>query len=160
MEPKATTASEEGEGEKSNNSLFPLFPTNNSSFTPEGSQWLSNTSFNTDLAIVNEAVVAEAYNKDDDDEQGAEDEPQFSPSGVKLSTSYELVEEESYDGETERKKETRRKKKKRKRSKEIGEDFDSISSTKSRDYYFDSHGDRDNLVYGRLYRYLINFHIC
>ncbi|KAJ0106041.1 hypothetical protein Patl1_19470 [Pistacia atlantica] len=52
-----------------------------------------------------------------------------------------------------RRRRRKERKKKRKRSKERGGgDFDSYVSTKSKDYYFDSHGDRDNLVYGRIYR--------
>lgn len=129
-------------------SLFPLFPSVSEqrpiSFNnPNVPQWLCNSSFTTDLSVVNDDVsaAAAAYKVDygDDDEENG-DQLQQSP-----SPSYELVQEELQRTKKD-------KKKKRKRSKEKEDKFHSFVSAKSKDYYFDSHGDRDNLVYGRLYR--------
>lgn len=146
----AAAAEEQEEEEKPRPSLFPLFPAANTSISqptppPLSNQWLCNNSFTTDISVINDAVLATsaAYEDSYRDEEEKEDQPQLSP-----SPRYELLEEES----DEEKGSKRKEKKKRKRSKERGEKCDAFVSTKSKDYYFDSHGDRDNLVYGRIYR--------
>ncbi|KAH7550660.1 hypothetical protein JRO89_XS13G0240400 [Xanthoceras sorbifolium] len=158
----------EEEKEKSKASLFPLFPTlnNNTSDNSQNaaSQWLSNSSFQlTDLSVINDAVssLPDQNHSDEEDREENNDEPSY-PSRVNPSGSYELLEQESESesgGEREKtnKKKKKRsnkkeKNKKRKRSRERGDVYDSFTSAKSKDYFFDSHGDRDNLVYGKLYR--------
>lgn len=64
----------------------------------------------------------------------------------------------------------RRRRKKRTRDREKEDDGTSRKSrvrawagseTKmAKDYYFDSHGDRDNLVYGSLYKYFCFANVC
>lgn len=149
-------------------SPFPLFPTtssttyssvshpfNNTQNDDVAPQWLCNASFNTDLSVINDAVrISESAYDDENDDR---DEDVLRPPQSQ-SPSYELLEEEETESDREssrKKKKRKERKKKRKRSKEKGGgDFDSYVSAKSKDYYFDSHGDRDNLVYGRIYRYL------
>ncbi|KAK3225422.1 hypothetical protein Dsin_005284 [Dipteronia sinensis] len=156
-EQKAVTADQdeaEDEKQKSKASHLPLFPThmnNNNTRSSDNSQnaasqWLCNSSFQlTDLSVINDTVVSSLPDEDDDQ-----------PSYPSRPASYELLEEESKsesDGEREKtNKKKKKKEKKRKRSREKGEVYDSFPSAKSKEYFFDSHGDRDNLVYGKLYR--------
>ncbi|KAK4844836.1 hypothetical protein QYF36_024957 [Acer negundo] len=161
-EQKAVTAEQdeaEDEKQKSKASHFPLFPThiNNNTCSSnnsqnDASQWLCNSSFQlTDLSVINDAVVTSLPNEEEDDQ----------PSYPSRSASYELLEEESKsesDGEREKtnnnnnNKKEKKRKRKRKRPREKGDVYDSFTSAKSKEYFFDSHGDRDNLVYGKLYR--------
>lgn len=83
------------------------------------------------------------------------------------SSRYEILESSESDGggrDRERKKRKKRKKRKRDSSAERG-GFNAFGSRKSRvrawvdseakvakDYYIDSHGDRDNLAFGCIYR--------
>ncbi|XVF09402.1 hypothetical protein REPUB_Repub07fG0089400 [Reevesia pubescens] len=136
-------------------SLFPLFPAAGAAaatVTTSVPQWLCNPSFITDLTVVEDGEVEEAKKQQQE----------------KNHHSYELLEEndeeeeeeeeEDSDGEeyeerkkNKRKKKSERKSKKRKILKE--EISDSLSkSIHSKDYYFDSHPDSDNLAYGSLYR--------
>ncbi|KAK2655649.1 hypothetical protein Ddye_008701 [Dipteronia dyeriana] len=155
-EQKAVTAEQdeaEDEKQKSKDSRFPLFPThinNNNTCSSDNSQnaasqWLCNSSFQlTDLSVINDAVVSSLPVEEDDQ-----------PLYPSRSASYELLEDESKsdsDGEREKTNKKKKKEKKRKRSRGIGDVYDSRTSTKSKEYFFDSHGDRDNLVYGKLYR--------
>lgn len=147
-------AEEKPKEAKPNPSLFPLFPSISEQQKPfsinnqNAPQWLCNSSFTTDLSVVNDAVsaAASAYKDESDDNVEKDDQTRPSP-----SPTYDLLEEES-DEERQRNKKDKNKKRRRKKSKERGDRFDSFVSAKSKDYYFDSHGDRDNLVYGRLYR--------
>ncbi|KAH1234049.1 Protein NRDE2 [Glycine max] len=153
-------------------SLFPLFPltassslqTTTTSSTP---QWLSNTSFTTDISVINDAVasqlnreITQSPPQDDEDENRAQANPL-------PSSRYEILESSESDGggrDRERKKRKKRKKRKRDSSVERG-GFHGFGSRKSRvrawadseakvakDYYIDSHGDRDNLAFGCIYR--------
>ncbi|RDY01351.1 Protein NRDE2-like protein, partial [Mucuna pruriens] len=152
-------------------SLFPVFPltassslqTTTTSSTP---QWLCNSSFTTDISVINDAVASQLnrqtaqsppQNDDEDDNRGQE---------KPLGPSYEIL--ESFESDGERKKDTRRKKKRKKRNRDSSAErggFDGFGSRKSRvrawadseanvakDYYIDSHGDRDNLAFGCIYR--------
>ncbi|KAH1207217.1 Protein NRDE2 [Glycine max] len=155
-------------------SLFPLFPltassslqTTTTSSTP---QWLSNTSFTTDISVIND-VVASQLNREtmqsplQDDNDEDENRAQANPVP---SSRYEILESSESDGggrDRERKKRKKRKKRKRDSSAERG-GFNAFGSRKSRvrawvdseakvakDYYIDSHGDRDNLAFGCIYR--------
>jgi flagellar biosynthesis GTPase FlhF len=194
---------EEKEAEKrsSSPSLFPLFaaaaasssitqqqtntPINDTVPPPPPPAWLYNTSFTTDLSIVNDAVSSlhpSQHSDSDLEEQEEDKDDRVSNQGK--DRSYQLLQEpeeektreakysrsdsDYSDSGRERKKTKKRrhsKKKKRDRSRdeEDARDFGSRKSnvrvwagsdTKTtKDYYFDTHGDRDNLVYGTLYRY-------
>jgi flagellar biosynthesis GTPase FlhF len=194
---------EEKEAEKTSSSpsLFPLFaaaaasssitqqqtntPINDTVPPPPPPAWLYNTSFTTDLSIVNDAVSSlhPSHHSDSDLEEQEEDKDDRVSNQGK-DRSYQLLQEPEQektreakysrsdsdysDSGRERKKTKKRrhsKKKKRDRSRdeEDARDFGSRKSnvrvwagsdTKTtKDYYFDTHGDRDNLVYGTLYRY-------
>jgi flagellar biosynthesis GTPase FlhF len=194
---------EEKEAEKTSSSpsLFPLFaaaaasssitqqqtntPINDTVPPPPPPAWLYNTSFTTDLSIVNDAVSSlhPSHHSDSDLEEQEEDKDDRVSNQGK-DRSYQLLQEpeeektreakysrsdsDYSDSGRERKKTKKRrhsKKKKRDRSRdeEDARDFGSRKSnvrvwagsdTKTtKDYYFDTHGDRDNLVYGTLYRY-------
>lgn len=179
MEPKLPVPAEETAAappscDEAKSSLFPIFPVTESSsiqiHTPSVPQWLSNSSFNADISIINDAVASQLNREtvqsppqDDDDENRAQGKP--SP------PSYAILESSESDGdgrEREKMKKSKRKKKKRKRDRS-GErsGLDGYGSRKSRvrawadseantakDYYFDSHGDRDNLAFGCIYRYV------
>ncbi|KAK6925447.1 siRNA-mediated silencing protein NRDE-2 [Dillenia turbinata] len=155
----------EDEDEEPKNSLFPL-QSSSSPNSQSQSQWLQNTSFTTNLSVVNDAVSS-IYNLDatvdhilKPQEEDDDEEKQTRP----MSKPYQLLdsdsEKESDSGDRKR----RRKKKKRKRHEgdEKGKQFGSRKSgvwawansdTKpDKDYYFDSRGDRDNLAFGSLYR--------
>jgi len=152
-------------------SLFPLFPASSSlqiTTTSSTPQWLTNSSFTTDISVINDAVASQLNREatlspsqnDEDDENRAEEHP--------LPSRYEILESSESDGggrDRERKKRKKKKKRRRDSSAERG-GFDGFGSRKSRvrvwadsesnitkDYYFDSHGDRDNLAFGCIYRY-------
>ncbi|KAL9324380.1 hypothetical protein ACSQ67_009237 [Phaseolus vulgaris] len=151
-------------------SLFPLFPSSSSLQTTTTSstpQWLCNSSFTTDLSVINDAFASQINREtslsppqnDEDDENHAEAHP--------LPSRYEILESSESDGggrDRERKKRKKKKKRRRDSSAERG-GFDGFGSRKSRvrvwadsdnnvtkDYYFDSNGDRDNLAFGCIYR--------
>lgn len=185
--PAEAAAAEEAE-EEPKASLFPLFPTldasrsQQSSLTPASvPQWLSNSSFTADLSIINDAVsnltttLSNQLEPDLEEEEEEEEErlkdkrPETKP-----PPSYDYLESSS-ESERDRRNDIKRKqKRKRKRSKDRGGPDDYCarksdvrawagSETKpSKDYYFDSRGDPDNLAFGGLYRYssLILLHVC
>ncbi|XP_047151586.1 nuclear exosome regulator NRDE2 isoform X2 [Vigna umbellata] len=151
-------------------SLFPLFAASSSlqaTTTSSNPQWLSNSSFTTDISVINDAVASQLNREatlsppqnDEDDENRAEAHP--------LPSRYEILESSESDGggrDRERRKKKKKKKRRRDSSAERG-GFDGFGSRKSRvrvwadsesnvtkDYYFDSHGDRDNLAFGCIYR--------
>lgn len=160
--------------DEAKSSLFPIFPVTESSsiqtHSPSASQWLSNSSFNADISIINDAVVSQLNREtvqsplqvDDDDENRAQGKP--SP------PSYAILESSESDGdgrEREKKKKSKRKKKRKRDRSGERSGLDGYGSRKSRvrawadseantakDYYFDSHGDRDNLAFGCIYRYV------
>lgn len=165
---------EEEEEAHENSTLFPLqatsatsLPTNDSSFP----QWLSNSSFTTDLSVVNEAVSSlynlPAAQSEYDEQRQHQETPKPSPSYGLLQSS------ESDDGRRHSKREAmKQKKRKRRRYSEkeaaAANDYASRKSgvrawvtrdsrPSAKDYYFDSRGDRDNLAFGSLYRYPFRF---
>ncbi|RVW74528.1 hypothetical protein CK203_053784 [Vitis vinifera] len=128
-------------------------------------QWLCNTSFNTDLSVVNDAVSS-LYNLTA--AQSEDDEPRQQQATPKPS-SYDLLQSsESDDGGRDSKREAKKHKKRKRRrySEEEASAANDYASRKSgvgawatrgskpsvKDYYFDSRGDRDNLAFGCLYR--------
>lgn len=158
-------------------SLFPLFPLSDSSLQPIASapQWLSNSSFTTDISVIHDAVVASQINDEtthspqqepdpDEEEEGPVDDNQ---ARSKPYSSYEILESSESERENKDRKKKKKKRKKRKRDESSEKrGFDDFGSRKSRvrawagsetnttkDYYFDSHGDRDNLAFGCIYRY-------
>ncbi|XP_022137173.1 protein NRDE2 homolog isoform X3 [Momordica charantia] len=176
------TAEEESPAQDPNPkiSLFPLSlaPQNPQGTLPNSSvpQWLCNSSFTTDLSVIDDAIssqniVYSALSDDANREDAVEDEGGSSaePGAQKSSRSYELLESSASDddSEHEKRKERRKKKKKRRRRNEYEESggfgeygsrksdvraWADDSSRPSKDYYFDSQGDRDNLAFGSLYR--------
>lgn len=180
MEPNSITPPEESAAPPSSDEAkFSLFPVTNSSLqitTSSLPQWLSNSSFTTDLSIINNDVASllnretvQSPSQDDDD---GSDENQAREKSV--PPTYAILEssESGSDGmEREEKKRSKRKKKKRKRDRsDERSGFHGYGSRKSRvrawadsetntakDYYFDSNGDRDNLAFGCTYRYIENW---
>lgn len=162
-------------------SLFPLSLGSDNPQIQGGSsnssvpQWLCNSSFTTDLSVINDALSSQknvypSISDDADQEEAVEDEggPSARPEVQKTSRSYELLESSASDDDSEHEKRKKRKKKKRRRRNESEErgGFGEYGSRKSdvrawadaagrpsKDYYFDSNGDRDNLAFGSLYRY-------
>ncbi|KAJ4959907.1 hypothetical protein NE237_019817 [Protea cynaroides] len=151
-------------------SLFPLFALSDGSLHSSSKvpQWLSNSSFSTDLSVVQESVASRDTiipEEQEEEEEDAERIPQAKP-----PPSYDLLEssasDEDRDTEFKREKKgekNKKKKRKRKKSREpVVDDYASRklavhawagSNTKpAKDYYFDSRGDRDNLAFGCLYR--------
>ena len=154
-------------------SLFPLFPASDASqshshqlITPTPpSQWLSNSSFTADLSVINDAVSIQPQpqpqlEEEEDEEEEEEEEPEEKQP---KSKEYEFLESDQDDNK-KNSKNKKKKKKKRKRSKEredgarksgvrawAGSDYNSNSNSK--DYYFESRGDPDNLAFGSLYRF-------
>ncbi|CAN1265746.1 Nuclear exosome regulator NRDE2 [Linum perenne] len=154
-------------------SLFPLFAATTtaaaasaSELPPQPPQWLQNVSFTADVRVINEAVTS-SIRQDAAPEDGSDSESEERRPDVAKPTvpKYELVEEEDSDSEGRKKKRKKKKEKggsKRKRSEDRYSDFGSRKSNvrdwvdsdakPAKDYYFDGHGDRDNLAYGSLYR--------
>ncbi|CAN1265751.1 Nuclear exosome regulator NRDE2 [Linum perenne] len=151
-----------------------------SELPPQPPQWLQNVSFTADVRVINEAVTS-SIRQDAAPEDGSDSESEERRPDVAKPTvpKYELVEEEdsdvregkagarydSTDSEGRKKKRKKKKEKggsKRKRSEDRYSDFGSRKSNvrdwvdsdakPAKDYYFDGHGDRDNLAYGSLYR--------
>ncbi|KAJ7975310.1 protein NRDE2-like isoform X1 [Quillaja saponaria] len=169
-EEKVAAAAEEENEPKS--SLFPLFslPDASQETTPSVPQWLSNSSFNTDLSIINDSVASQldlSTTQIEQEQEEAEDEDDDKRTQRKPSSSYEILESSGSDrdSESEKREKKRRKKKKRKRrgsDDRGGVDYGSrksrvrawadAESNAAKDYYIDSHGDRDNLAFGCIYR--------
>jgi len=134
------------------------------------SNWLRNSSFTVDLAVVDVANSSchnlNTINEDDEDNEDRREEEERK----KTSSSYELLESSGSDrderGFSDRKKKKRKKKRKRERRDEDGDPsfhafgsrksgvrvWDNSQTKPSKDYYFDSRGDPDNLAFGSLYR--------
>lgn len=150
-------------------SLFPVHLQPSSSGNDGVPEWLQNTSFTTDISVIND-VVASRYKPQQQSELESEDEEE---EVKEVPPRYELLDSSASDGcsgssvSGERKSRKKRKKKKR-RKRELSSDappfYDYTSSRKpdvrswtsssatNKDYYFDSRGDRDNLAFGSLYR--------
>lgn len=193
MDADITMESEQGEEEELNkpsSSLFPIFhkppPTTTSQLNPNPNpsaptQWLSNTSFTTDLSVINDAVSTHYSHLQSDlqAKEGEEEELRDSTTANEAKPKYELVDSSMSDEDVEEKK-RKRKRKSRKRYREGGASYDyalssrkpdvrswmkstniSSSSSTTKEYYFDSRGDRDNLAFGCIYRYqfMVNLQI-
>ncbi|PKI53451.1 hypothetical protein CRG98_026141, partial [Punica granatum] len=147
-------------------SLFPLASSSLSiPATPSAPQWLSNSSFTVDLSTVN-VEVASLHSRDAELEPEWEEDREGEDKAT-AKASYELLESSGSDGDTRRERKRRSKKKKRKRERsreraDVGAEFGARKSgvrawagpdfKPAKEYYFDSHGDRDNLAFGSLYR--------
>lgn len=155
---------------ESTTSLFPLSGTSLSIAPPPSApQWLTNSSFTVDVSTIS-AAVASLHRRDA--EWGPEPESEEEREREDKATakaSYELLESSESDGDSrrERKRRSKKKKRKRERSRERGDAVADFGARKSgvrawagpdhkpaKEYYFDSHGDRDNLAFGCLYRFL------
>ncbi|CAL9031771.1 unnamed protein product [Prunus brigantina] len=170
MEEKDEQPSESEAAAAAKTSLFPVLPV--SQQITSVPHWLSNTSFTTQLSVINDAVISHFK----PDPLPAPPPPQEHeevevPSQAK---PYEMLESSSgsdrsdeRDRTTKKKKHKKRKnKRRRERSVERGRgafaDYGSRKSSvrawadsetkPSKDYFLDSHGDPDNLVFGCLYR--------
>ncbi|KAJ0987304.1 hypothetical protein J5N97_005660 [Dioscorea zingiberensis] len=156
MEASAEATGEEEDAKPK--SLFPLFPVSSKPSSSEAAQWLSNPSFTLDPSSI-PTGAAHILPDSDDDEPAANAPPAAAP------TSYDLVDTSPSPSSEDEEKRLKREEKKRRRKKRRREKEDGGTSRKSRvrawagsetmlakDYHFDSHGDRDNLVYGSLYK--------
>ncbi|XP_047310156.1 nuclear exosome regulator NRDE2 [Impatiens glandulifera] len=162
------------------NSLFPLLAQTSSSSHQSSNrggdtQWLTNRSFNADLSAI-DATVSSSYHQTNELEQESESNEEEDELVEKSAQQrpqpelHRLVESSSASSGEDReadKKRRREKKRKTKRTKISSEQHYGVASRKSnvsswaapdakatatKDYYFDSRGDRDNLAFGSLYR--------
>ncbi|KAM1938381.1 hypothetical protein FF1_015989 [Malus domestica] len=152
-------------------SLFPVVPA--SQQITSVPQWLSNTSFTTQLSAINDAVAAHFKPEPPpsppaphEHEQGDVRSQAQPYEMLESSSGSDRSDERERTKKKKKKKSKRRKKRRRESSVERGSgafaDYGSRKSgvrvwadseTKpSKDYYLDSHGDRDNLAFGSLYR--------
>ncbi|WOG92273.1 hypothetical protein DCAR_0311536 [Daucus carota subsp. sativus] len=160
------------EDKPSSSSLFPVFtapppPTTTTTTTKQPPQWLSNTSFTTDISLINDAVSSHyatttslPIEHDDDDLESDEDNKH------NQRPQYELVDSPASDySSSEENKNLKKKKRKRKKQQSGVADADYkygpsgrksdkawANSSSDKDYFFDSRGDRDNLAFGCIYR--------
>ena len=148
-----------------NASVFPLFPLTDSSLQTKSSvpQWLCNSSFTADISLINDAVASQINEESHPEEELDEEEVRIHTRVE--SKSYEILESSESDRETGKNKRKKKKKRKRDGSREKAglDDYESrksrvrawadSDSNISKDYYFDSHGDHDNLAFGCIYRY-------
>ncbi|GMH12003.1 hypothetical protein Nepgr_013844 [Nepenthes gracilis] len=169
---------EEGLSQHEPTSIFPISnaPSTSSASTPGAvSGWLHNPSFTVDLSVVQDAVsrfgpkiVEEDYG-DDDGEQKEDLKPSTSEEFLGTSETNREERDIYYPEDAERQR-GKRKSGKKKKKRKINADYDATplgfasrksslrawagsSETKpSKDYYFDSRGDPDNLAFGSLYR--------
>uniref|UniRef100_A0A2N9IK59 Uncharacterized protein n=1 Tax=Fagus sylvatica TaxID=28930 RepID=A0A2N9IK59_FAGSY len=161
------------EEEAAKPSLFPLFPASDASHSHQITtisiptstappQWLSNSSFTADLSIINDAVSNQLEPELEEEEENDEAEEKQQPKPK--PPSYEFLESSSSESDRDFKKKTKTKKKRKRKSKSSKERDGARKSgvrawagsdtkpSNSKDYYFDSHGDLDNLAFGSLYR--------
>ncbi|KAM3381481.1 nuclear exosome regulator NRDE2 isoform X1 [Capsicum galapagoense] len=167
-----------------NSSLFPVLPQTQIPSAPNPStsydavpEWLRNSSFTTDISVINNAVSNNYGNIHfqenlEEDEQGEDVEKEDRKSE---GTRYELLHSSaserghsSSDDDEGKKKKRKKKRRKRKKSSDERPRYDYALSPTSRkpdvrtwansaaasdkEYYFDSRGDRDNLAFGSIYR--------
>lgn len=132
-------------------------------------EWLQNSSFNTDLSVINDAVSK--YNVPYEEHDEEEDKREELNSEIRRP-QYETVPSSPSDAsaysDEERRKKRRKKKKRRKEelstsysyaatlssnSRKVGvSKWASSSTANEKEYYFDSRGDPDNLAFGSIYR--------
>ncbi|KAJ8537094.1 hypothetical protein K7X08_035495 [Anisodus acutangulus] len=173
-ETETETAMEEIEAETpKSSSLFPVFPPSQKPSTPNPTtsydavpEWLRNTSFTTDIAVINDAVSTNyekiQFQENLEEEDEGEDVEKENQKGE--GTRYELLHSSASDDDERYSKKKKRKNKRRKR--QLSSDdyalsssrkpdvrtWASLAATNVKDYYFDSRGDRDNLAFGSIYR--------
>lgn len=134
-------------------------------------QWLQNSSFNTDLSIINDAVTKYdlAWEPEEEEGKSAEVDDKKRPSQYEMVPSSPSEVSASSDGDGRKKS----KKKKRRRKEELSKPrtsysyaptlssssrkagvqrWASSSTADEKEYFFDSRGDRDNLAFGSIYR--------
>lgn len=173
------TAMEEIEAEApKNSSLFPVSPHTQISSAPNPTvpEWLRNSSFTTDISVINDAASSNygniqfQENLEDDEGENVEKE-NLKGEGARYELLHSSASERGHsssDDERESKKKKRKKKRtKRHRSSDDRTPYDyALSSSRKpevrtwassaaanvKDYYFDSRGDRDNLAFGSIYR--------
>ncbi|XP_020572786.1 protein NRDE2 homolog isoform X2 [Phalaenopsis equestris] len=143
--------------------LFPLLLSSDHppAFTEnsEPAKWLSNPSFTFDVSAVPAVIpapfpITSPLENSDEEDAEAPKKPSYEP--VPLPSSSES------ERPSERKEKGRRRKRKREKGREsLGQESSRKSGVRawigsetkpSKDYYFDVHGDRDNLAFGCLYR--------
>ena len=164
--------------------LFPLSSSAQQQHSVQShSQWLYNSSFTADLSLVNDAVSFRPQPDDDDDgdeeEEGEKTKEPCLPEYRPVESSSPPQSDSGDDGRRRRRRKEKKRRKesrRRERSSERGLGLDDYSSRRrsnvrawagdsatklkpSKDYFFDSKGDRDNLAFGSLYRYWIFVHL-
>lgn len=146
--------------------LFPLQSSSDPKLLKPASRtpWLSNASFNSIVlptsTTSSAAPPSDWYTAQFEENEGTarkapSEEPSYPILGSPTSEGIEELQEES------KKRAKRRKLEKKRKEKERDRDGDRSSKVKAwanseaklaKDYYFDTHGDRDNLAFGSLYR--------
>ncbi|KAL9241950.1 hypothetical protein vseg_016001 [Gypsophila vaccaria] len=144
-----------------------LFPISEAAVTAATPQWLHNTSFTTEISLISNAAPLVHPTSASDIDIPEESEPKPKPTP---KPSYELLESSESDREERVDKKWKHKKKKKKKKRKNDSEYDDVerfsygsrksgvhawanSEVKpSKDYYFDSRGDPDNLAFGCLYR--------
>ncbi|KAK3003605.1 hypothetical protein RJ639_019158 [Escallonia herrerae] len=149
-------------------SLFPLFPQPPESTSPAASlttpnttpQWLSNPSFTADLAAINDAVSSRHATPQIQPEEEAEEEEEHEV--VAGRPQYKLVESSGGD-DSDHTNKKRKHKKRKSQSARYAYHYAAPSSRKpdvrswsdtttTKDHFFDSRGDRDNLAFGTIHQ--------
>nr|XP_016461934.1 PREDICTED: protein NRDE2 homolog isoform X2 [Nicotiana tabacum] len=165
-------------------SLFPVFPQSQicTPLNPSTShdavpEWLRNSSFTTDISVINNTVSTNYSNiqfpQNLEDKEGEDIEKENKKGeGARYelldSSASERGHSSTSDDEERKSKKKKKRRKKRQRLSNEGPNYDyALSSSRKRDvrtwasssatdnvkdYYFDSRGDRDNLAFGTLYR--------
>ncbi|XP_057804229.1 uncharacterized protein LOC131019658 [Salvia miltiorrhiza] len=133
-------------------------------------KWLQNSSFNTDLSVINDAVAK--YNLTYDEEPEEEEDAAEEINARKRPPQYEMVPSDaSASSDEDLRRKSKKKKKRRKEESSASRASFSYAATLSstsrkpgvekwassptaneKEYYFDSRGDRDNLAFGSIYR--------
>ncbi|XP_019179398.1 PREDICTED: protein NRDE2 homolog isoform X2 [Ipomoea nil] len=175
---------ETSEEPKTTSSLFPVSPQFSISAAAGAGavpEWLRNSSFTTNLSVINDSLSAHHRHAPFQYEDKEEEEEEVDKGSNKERAQYELLDSSASDrgpssspSDEERDNRRKRRMKKRKRRRERSADarkpyehalFSSrkpdvgswasssaAAATNDRDYYFDSRGDRDNLAFGCLYK--------
>ncbi|KAL0908355.1 hypothetical protein M5K25_022845 [Dendrobium thyrsiflorum] len=145
--------------------LFPLFLSSDLSpslpETSEPAKWLCNPSFTFDVSAVPTIATAAVpmavpFENSDEEEAAAPRKPYYEPVSSPSSSESERPSERK-----EKEKGRRRKRKRAMGREKLGHESSRKSGVRAwigsetkpgKDYYFDVHGDRDNLAFGCLYR--------
>uniref|UniRef100_A0A803MRW7 Uncharacterized protein n=1 Tax=Chenopodium quinoa TaxID=63459 RepID=A0A803MRW7_CHEQI len=150
MEEEPTSTPNTSAPEINPTSLFPINSDTTVVTTATTSQWLSSSSFTTDLSVINDTVAALQTSKNTDDTDDEDLAKRASPILTKpSSTSYELLESSESDrngGGAEFEPFAYGGRKSGVRA------WENSDTKPSKDYYIDIRGDRDNLAFGCLYR--------